>query len=194
MSIKLVKVKAHLDASQAVSNLNQWLINGNNYADKCAKAVVVNHPVHQQVMHLLGKLTRISQLTNEYHKYVCLIAETILDKHATTKIIETQSHKDLLQVPSFEAFGVQGGTFTVNLPEFCDLERAFPYGEISIDDSNSGSAKSDGLNTHQEKVRVLSSRYSNCIPASLFQQTETPNHKRDEKGGHFYLLFDQLQA
>ena len=121
---------------------------------------------------------------------MCWIAETILGKHAKTKIIETQSHKDLLQVPSFEAFGVQGGTFTVNLPEFCDLECDFPYGEISIDDSNSGSAKSDGLNTHQEKVRVLSSRYSNCIPTWLFQH---PLIRGMRKVGHFYLLIDQLQ-
>ena len=191
-SCQVVKVKAHLDASQALTDSDRWLIHGNNCADKFAKAVVLNHPVHKKVVHLLGKHSRIANLTNEYHTYVCLIANTIMDMQAKTKKCDKQIHKDMAQVPSFEPFGVQGCTGQVILPDFCNLDVDFPYGELYYTRFKQwlGQVRwpehpcCDGPGSYVALLEL----YSDFVVST---KTETPIHKRDDKGGHVYLLLDQ---
>ena len=191
-SCKLVKVKAHLDYSCATSLLEKWYIHGNDFADRCAKAVVSDHPVHRKLTRLVGRHSRISQLTRDYHNYVCLVAETILDQQAKVKISQKQEHKEMLMVPSFHDLRIHDCNNFVYLPEFCDLHCALPYGDVFYNRYRQwlsqvrwpNRAPGAGLGSYVSLLEL----YGDFVVTT---QTETPIHQRDAKGGHVYFLLDQ---
>ena len=128
--VQLVKVKSHQNESTLTDLHENWKAAGNNFVDREAKSVVVQHPIHGRVISAVNRRKQLATLTESFHDYVCKVADKSFLLLKEKRRFSRREAERQMDRPDFSTLVPRRVQPSSGLIPWEDLPRYCPYGEV----------------------------------------------------------------
>ena len=129
-SVNLVKVKSHQDESTVTDPHERWKAAGNNFVDREAKSVVIEHQIYGQVTAAVHRRKQLVTVTVSYHDYICKIADRSFHLLKDKKKCARKEAEQHMGCPDFSNLIPRRVQPPSGLISWEDLPLRCPYGEV----------------------------------------------------------------
>ena len=129
-SVHLVKVKSHQNESIITDPHERWKAAGNNFVDREAKSVVIEHQIYGQVTAAVHRRKQLTTVTVSYHDYICKVADRSFHLLKDKKKCARKEAEQHMECPDFSFLIPRRVHPSSGLVAWEDLQLRCPYGEV----------------------------------------------------------------